>query len=340
MKKGMIVAAILIAAGCLLIGGALMAWMIPGGWDFTGFSTVSYETNRHEIQEDFQNISIATDTADIEFIPSEGDAAVVECRDQENLYHRVSVVDGTLTIKLVDERKWYEHIGISFENTKVTVYMPRGEYGALIVDSDTGDVEIPADFGFESMNISQSTGDVQNRASTSGDMKIRTTTGRIRLEGVSAAALELTVSTGHVTVTDVVCGSMTTSGSTGKLTATNVTCAGDVSIRVTTGDAELANITCGNLVTRGSTGDLIMMNLIASGSMSIERDTGDVNFEACDAAELTITTDTGRVAGSLLSDKVFLVRSDTGRIEVPESITGGKCSVTTDTGDIRLRVIE
>ena len=72
--------------------------------------------------------------------------------------------------------------------------------------------------------------------------------------------------------------------------------------------------------------------------MTVERSTGDVRLEQCDAEELDIRTDTGDVKGSLLTEKVFIVRSDTGRIKVPESITGGKCRVTTDTGDIEITV--
>ena len=43
---------------------------------------------------------------------------------------------------------------------------------------------------------------------------------------------------------------------------------------------------------------------------------------------------TGDVTGSLCSEKVFIARSDTGHISVPETVNGGKCSITTDTGDI------
>ena len=66
----------------------------------------------------------------------------------------------------------------------------------------------------------------------------------------------------------------------------------------------------------------------------MERSTGDVRFDRCDAASLEIKTGTGDVTGSLCSEKVFIARSDTGHISVPETVNGGKCSITTDTGDI------
>ena len=39
-----------------------------------------------------------------------------------------------------------------------------------------------------------------------------------------------------------------------------------------------------------------------------------------------------------LSDKVFLTETDTGKVDVPKSITGGRCEITTDSGDITVEV--
>ena len=77
---------------------------------------------------------------------------------------------------------------------------------------------------------------------------------------------------------------------------------------------------------------------IASENFSVKRSTGNVKFNDCDAAEIYVKTDTGDVTGSLLSDKVFIANSDTGRIDVPKTVTGGRCEIDTDTGDIRITV--
>ena len=241
------------------------------------------------------------------------------CYEQKNRRHSVSVKDGTLIIEVNDTRKWYEYIGIFFDSPKVTVYIPQGAYGSLTIESSTGDVDIPKDFTFESMDISENTGDVTNRASVAGIMKVSTSTGHIHVEGLSAGAMELSVSTGRVTVSDV-------------------TCEGDVRIRVSTGDTRLTNVACQSFTTAGSTGDISLTNVIAVERFSIERSTGDVKIDACDAAEICIKTDTGDVEGRLLSDKVFLVKTDTGHINVPHSITGGRCEITTDTGNICVTV--
>ena len=85
-------------------------------------------------------------------------------------------------------------------------------------------------------------------------------------------------------------------------------------------------------------GNINLNNVIASGTYILERTTGNVKFEACDAKDLYIKTSTGRVSGSLKSEKEFIAQSDTGRVDVPKTITGGRCEVTTDTGSIELTI--
>ena len=118
----------------------------------------------------------------------------------------------------------------------------------------------------------------------------------------------------------------------------DTTCQGDMTVNVSTGKASLTNVECRNLISDGGTGDLSLDNAIAAEAFSIERSTGDVDFEGCDAAEITVTTDTGHIRGSLLSDKFFITKTTTGEIDTPESIPGGICRIETTTGDIRITV--
>ena len=314
-KIWLITAASLVLLGCIILGGSLAM----SKWDFKSFSTTKYETNTHEITEDFQSISINIDTTDVTFAVTDGSKCSVVCYEQKNLTHAVSVKDGVLIIELIDSRKWYEHIVIGFETPSITFYLPRGEYDALSVSAHTGDIEIPADFAFRSIDITTSTGEVKNYASALESVKIKATTGNITVEGLSSDSLELSVSTGIIKASDV-------------------TCNGNVTVRVSTGEAYLNNVTCGNISSTGNTGDIFLKNVMANEKLSIERSTGNVKLERCDAAEIFIKTDTGDVKGTLLSDKVFIVRTDTGRISVPDTVTGGRCEITTDTGNINVSI--
>ena len=304
MKIGLIIGASLVFLGLIVFGGVMT--MLK--WDFTRLSTTKYETNTYEIGEAYKNISVNTNTADVILVPSEHAERRVICHEQKNIKHSVAVKEDTLVIEVVDTRKWYEHIGISFGSPKITVYLPQGEYAALSVTSSTGDVEIPKDFNFESIDISEDTGNVTCYASASEFIKIKTTTGDIRAENLSTGLL-------------------------------GVTSAGDVKISVSTGKTSATDVKCKSLISSGNTGDMSLKNVIAAEAFSIERSTGDVKLDGCDAAELRITTDTGDVTGSLLSDKVFITQTDTGTVDVPQTTSGGRCKITTDTGDIKISIV-
>lgn len=309
-----------IALALMLVGGIVFVVAMSAiGWDFNRLSTTKYETNRFAIEDSFQAISVDIDTADIRFVASEDGTAFVVCYEQEKVKHTVAVDGGVLKIGVNDTRKWYEHIGIQFTSPMLTVYMPQGNYGAMNIKSKTGDVEIAKDFQFESVDVSESTGDVTSYASVSGSMKIKTDTGKIFVENLSANSLELSVSTGDVAVA-------------------GVTCVGDVNVRVSTGKTSISNLTCKNFLSSGSTGDIILKNVIATERFSIERSAGDVQLNGCDADEIYVKTDTGDVRGSLLTEKEFFAESDTGDVDVPKTNVGGRCEIITDTGDIWIQI--
>lgn len=292
----------LITAASLVIIGLVIfaAVMTANGWDFTKLGTVKYETNTYEISDDFDSISISADTADIIFLPSDDGKCRVFCYEAEKMKHSASVQDGALTVNVNDTRRWYDYFGINFRGPEITVYLPKTEYTSLLIKSSTGDIEIPRDFKLSSIDISVSTADVKCYASATELIKIKTSTGDVRMENLSAGAIDLSASTG---------------------------------------DTELLNISCKSLTSKADTGDITLKNVIATEGFSIERSTGDVTFDGSDAAEIFVKTDTGDVEGSLLSEKVFVVSSDTGDKDVPGTVTGGRCEITTDTGDIRINIV-
>ena len=63
------------------------------------------------------------------------------------------------------------------------------------------------------------------------------------------------------------------------------------------------------------------------GELSIIERTGVVKFDGSDAAEIFVKTTAGNVTVSLLTDKVFVTKTDTGNINVPKIADGGKCEI-------------
>ncbi len=314
-KIWLICAVALVLLGAVVFGGAMSML----NWNFFKLSNNKCETNEYEINDAFSNISVKADTADIVFLQSNDEKTHVICREYKNENHSVKVTDNTLTIELTDTRKWYEHISfILLETPSIKIYLPEENYKLLDIKSSTGDIEIPDFLKLESVNADLSTGDI-NLLASSDFAELKTDTGNINVENITVGKLEIVVSTGDIAVK-------------------NTTCEGYISINATTGDVSVCDTRCHSLVSKGTTGYITLKNTIAKSLFSIERDTGDVELEKCDAEEILIVTDTGHVHGTLLSDKVFITSSDTGKIRVPESTTGGKCKITTDTGDIKITV--
>lgn len=317
MKKWLIAAALLVIFGSAILTFA--AYSV--GWDLSKLGTGNYETNTHQVNEEFGKISIKTDTADIFLAASDDEKCTVVCYEKEKLKHSVTVDDGTLTVNVIDTRKWYDYIDIGFASPKVTVFLPKSEYSSLFIDETTGDVEISGDLGFESVEISLSTGDVECYARATGAVKIATSTGNVSVENTSVGSLAVSLSTGDVHISHLECG-------------------GDVSLELSTGQVYLDEISCKNLVSDASTGDVSLDSVIAAEKITIERSTGDVSFRGADAAELFVKTTTGDVEGYLLSEKVFIVRTDTGDIDVPRTQSGGRCEISTETGDVEITIGE
>jgi DUF4097 and DUF4098 domain-containing protein YvlB len=242
------------------------------------------------------------------------------CNEEERLYHSVTVRDGVLEIRRVNEREWTDNIGIHMEDSRVTLYLPRTEYGKLVIDGSTGRVDIPGDFRFQSIDVSLTTGLVYNGASASEGIRISTTTGGIGVSDVTADHMELSITTG-------------------KIEAEKVTYDGELKLYTTTGDTSLREARCRTLLSDGRTGKLFLSYVVVREMMDIWRTTGDVDIRGCDAPVIVIETDTGDVTGSLLTGKLFDIRTSTGNVQVPRSTLGGECRITTSTGDIRI-VIE
>lgn len=312
-KIWLLIATSLVLIGCILFAGVMTTLK----WDFMELATANYETNTYEISESFDSISMNTDTADITFALSDDGKCRVECHEEENAKNSVTVEEGILNIRLIHERVGY--FGLNIGSPKITIYLPETEYTSLFIDESTGDIEIPKDFSFNNVDISLSTGDVNFNASASEMIKIKTSTGDIRVENISGGTLDLSVSTGKVTVS-------------------SVTCEGDITVGVSTGKTYLTDTRCKNVISSGRTGDISLDNVIAAEKFSIERSTGDVKFDVSDATEIFVKTDTGDVIGSLLTDKVFITQTDTGNVDVPKTVDGGRCEVNTNTGDIEITV--
>lgn len=320
MKKPLIITAVaLLAVGLTLFTCAFAA----AGFDLSKLSTEKYVTATYTLTDNqpFRRIHIRSTESDIEFKPSADGRFSVVCIEREKVTHEVSVNSGILNITDHDERAWYDHLTFSTKSLSMTVYLPEKTYDALSIDAGTGDVTIPADFIFGSLSIDLSTGDINCAAEVTDSVKINTGTGDVDYSAAAGGSLKIETNTGDILLDGVIADSVDLSASTG-----------DVSLK----DAE----TILGMAIETSTGNVTLKNTVACGILTVDTSTGDVRFENSDAASITVSTSTGDVTGTLRTPKVFYTDTSTGDVRLPDVRMGGKCEITTSTGDIEIAIAE
>ncbi|MBQ7379347.1 MAG: DUF4097 family beta strand repeat protein [Clostridia bacterium] len=340
MKKAIVIS--LVVAGALVLVGAglFVGAMSAAAWDFGALQKQEYEQVTHEVAEDFSDISIQTIESSIEFQPSADGTCKIECMESKHVTYSVFVQDGTLKITTQDMRQWYHNIGIfNTQRQNMVVYLPKTAYESLQIRSNTGTVHTPSDFSFADVQIGLNTGMVKWEAGVVHSMSVETDTGFVQIKNVSMdGALSVETETGRAEIKGAEAQSIKVETKTGKAIVTDAIAKSAVSVKTNTGNAELSGCRAVDVFVETNTGKAKLADVVATGKMDIDTDTGDVALDGCDAAEIKIETDTGDVSGTLLTPKIMYTQTDTGRVEVPQSTIGGICEITTDTGDIIIRI--
>ena len=127
----------------------------------------------------------------------------------------------------------------------------------------------------------------------------------------------------------------------GRVDIHSINCSEAIEIKINTGNIDLKNVSCKAFTSKGNTGYASLSNLTAEESVSIKRNTGKVLLNDCSAPEFFVKTNTGSVSGSLPSNTVFVVRTNTGKVETPKApigeIVGATCEITTNTGSVKFK---
>lgn len=346
---------IIVAVSLIIFGGLILTvTACAANPNFNTLFGNELEEKKAEVTDNFNGIELHTDVADITLTRSEGGKCEIISNDHKKIEYSAFVENDVLKIKTVDARKWYERI-FNSRTPSLTVYLPKSEFSSLTIDESTGNITA-ASFDFGNVDIKLSTGNVKLENITANQIQIESSTGDINLNTVDCDKdLRIEVSTGDVHLKSIKCNNLTSAGDTGNITIEDITAKnasierstgkinvteaninGNLSFEVSTGKCEITDVRCSNLISEGDTGNIIITDVIAEGKFDIERSTGYVKFDSSDAAEIFVETDTGNVTGSLLTEKVFIVRTDTGKIDVPKTVTGGRCEITTDTGNVTI----
>ena len=217
------------------------------------------ETHEYEIKENFKDIKITTDTADIQFIISENVGNRIVCEEEMNAKHAVTVDENTLRIEVVDKKRWYEDIGISLCTPKITVYLGKNEYNNISLKTDTGNILLDNLIAIGKFEAVTDTGNINFKVCEVGEFFIETDTGNVLLDNIIAAGkLVIEVDTGNVNF--------------------EACDANDVFIETDTGNVTGSFLTDKVVFAESDTGNVDVPKLIADEKCEIITDTGDIKI--------------------------------------------------------------
>lgn len=113
---------------------------------------------------------------------------------------------------------------------------------------------------------------------------------------------------------------------------------GNLKVKAVSGNVELIDVTGQSISVQTTSGEIDFSNVIAGLNIHCKSVSGDVVLRRCDADSLRLSSTSGNITGSLLTEKVFLTDTTSGKINVPRTTSGGQCEITTTSGNIEFEV--
>ena len=274
MKKRTIVA--LIVAVCLIISGGILVVM---GFSSAkeGIQTPVLTERTVPLNDNFDYIAIVTTDCDVQLhLVQTWEEARVEFREFSQAKHTVAIQDENLEIELTDHRKWFDKIGIFWEDMQIDLYLPYEQrYTHLFIKTDTGDINLPPYIITESLNLYSDTGDIYTE---------------VRANSVSVEA-----NTGEVIVCACDPNFVHVKTDTGNIVLSGLKGTGNYTIQTDTGDMHVSDIKCGNIACESDTGDVHFWIVQAEETLKIVTGSGDVEVGNSEAQEVNIESSTGDI---------------------------------------------
>jgi DUF4097 and DUF4098 domain-containing protein YvlB len=217
-----------------------------------------YKTTNHNQIENFENIYIDTDIANVIIKKTDGTCKVT-CFETDRIYHKVKVENGTL--KIESAAVLNVHTIGQFRPLSVTVYLPDKEYGNLEIETDTGNISIESDFVFNKIDISCDTGNISMDTIKCSTLSAESDTGNVYLsDTVASATLNVHVDTGNIHLSD--CDAPV------------------ISLETALGDVRGSLLTGKTFVAKSDLGDVdVPANDPTGGVCTINTDLGDIDIK-------------------------------------------------------------
>lgn len=235
--------------------------------------------NTYPVSESFTGISVTDYYADVQLRVSRDGTVSVVTRDAEDVAHTVRVEGGTLTISRPEPTVGQRLFHHEDDDPEVTVYLPAGNYGALTVNTTSGDVEAAAQLGFASASLTTVSGDVDLNGSVAGKVTVATTSGDVELRCPTAGEVEVNTTSGDTELSDSYIQSLKILSVSGEVSLERTTAAGAVTIDTSSGEVEGSLLTAKNFAVSSTVGRISVPNADpAAGPCTVTTTSGDIRL--------------------------------------------------------------
>lgn len=300
-KKILITVAVILVAVGMICG---FCGIYSLGFNFNEISTSDFVTHTYTVEDDFTNIIIEDAASNINFYKSNDDKCRVLCDEREKVTHTVVSENNTLTVRVKDERNWFERINIGFfvADMRVSVYLPKNKYDSLNAASMSGDIDVANEFTFDNAKVGSISGDVSVKADVKQELNISSTSGDVIINNISATEC---------------------------INASSVS-----------GEIDLSNVKGKEIFANTISGGVMLADTVASQKLKANSTSGEIDLKRCDAKNIILDTVSGEISGTLLSNKQFITETTSGTVNVPQSVSNEECRITTVSGDIYIEIAD
>ena len=284
VRTAILFAFLLILGGSVICAGAY----ISSGFDMTCFSTVKPETFLIAEDEPFRDIEVELELGSLNLQKALDGKAKVVCR--ATLHHSVSVTveDGVLKIREIDQERtghhWYNilYIDLSRENYGVTIFLPEEKYRSITASTRSGRLMLSKHFAFDTVTLRSESGTLRLNATVHGTAQMLSDSGRLLLSGVEPE----------------------------------------------------------NLIARTGSGSVRFYRAIVRDTLDIQTGSGGITLTECDAGNTVLTTDSGGIYATFLTDKSYDIGTESGYIQAPAGTTGAPRRAQTKSGGIYMSTFD
>lgn len=280
--------------------------LIAFGLTFIG---VSYALNiKHNkpdstgcnLVEPFANVLIDVNAENVSILPTTDEHGYVRYEKTDKITYSIQIRNGALHIAVQDNRSWFDYIGIYATPQKIELYLPQIAYESLSVTTLSGNIVCEEGLSFATAKLHSTSGKIDFRSTTSNNLTANSTSGSITIANFDNAQVKAESTSGRI-----ICEN---------------------------GRAEFVTI-------HSTSGHVSLSNVLAEKSIQIETTSGGILLDRCDGESLILKSTSGAIRGTLLSEKNFQAKSNSGSIHVPASNTSaGMCKISTTSGSIHIEI--